>query len=160
GAYGNASFQGAAYVFVRSGSAWTQQQKLTASDGVTNDAFGTSVALSGDTAIVGADGEASYQGAAYVFVRSGSAWTEQSELTASHGTAGDAFGTSVAVDGNTVVVGSPWHSSSQGAAYVLSSNNGDACSTAAQCASGHCVDGVCCDTACGGSIPNDCQTCS
>ena len=71
--------QGAAYVYTRSGTTWTQQQELTAGDGTYNDAFGASVALSGDTALVGAFskkvGSNSFQGAAYVFVRSGTTWT-------------------------------------------------------------------------------------
>src|SRR6185436_2272904 len=72
---------GSAYVFVRSGTTWSEQQKLLGSDGAADDYFGRSVSLSGDTAVVGA-----YQnpypgptgaGAAYVFVRSGTTWTEQ-----------------------------------------------------------------------------------
>ena len=65
--------QGSAYVFVRSGTTWNQQQKLTASDGAADDQFGYSVAISGDTAVVGAPdddiGAKSDQGSAYVFVR-------------------------------------------------------------------------------------------
>ena len=85
--------QGSAYVFTRSGGVWTEQQKLTASDGAASDYFGASVALSGDTALVGAyfgrcRGEW-HQGSAYVFVRSGGVWTEQQKLTASDGAAND-----------------------------------------------------------------------
>ncbi len=107
GAYGKASYQGAAYVFVRSGSSWLQQQELTANDGAANDSFGGSVGVNGDTAIVGAYGKASFQGAAYVFVRSGSSWLQQQELTANDGVAHDVFGTSVAVSGDTALVGAP-----------------------------------------------------
>lgn len=101
--------QGSAYVFTRSGTIWSEQQKLTASDGAAGDLFGQSVALEGDTAIVGADrddaGVNLNQGSAYVFTRSGSMWTEQQQLTASDGDAQDQFGISVAVSGDTVLVG-------------------------------------------------------
>jgi len=125
--------QGAAYVFVQSGGTWIQQAKLTASDGATNDLFGTSVAVSGSTILVGAslhpyspghDGS----GAAYVFVESGGTWSQQAELTSSDGAAGDGFGYSVAVDGSTAVVGAPWHMVGsnlyQGAAYVFVESDG------------------------------------
>ena len=81
-----ATRQGAAYVFTRSGTTWTQQQKLTAADGAAVDYFGYSVALSGDTALVGACDKAvggnTSQGAAYVFTRSAGTWTQQQKLTA------------------------------------------------------------------------------
>ena len=99
---------GAAYVFVRSGTRWSQQQKLTASDAASNDLFGISVAVSGDTAVVGAyadDDAGGDSGAAYVFVRSGTRWSEQQKLTASDAAAGIRFGNSVAVSGDTAVVG-------------------------------------------------------
>ena len=101
--------KGAAYVFVRSGNAWTQQQKLTASDGTNLDYFGTSVSISGDYAIVGSDrddddGDAS--GSAYIFVRSGNAWTQQQKLTASDGATLDYFGSSVSISGDYAIVGS------------------------------------------------------
>ncbi|NUQ48097.1 MAG: thrombospondin type 3 repeat-containing protein, partial [Phycisphaerae bacterium] len=100
---------GAAYVFVRSGGIWTEQAKLTASDAATEDYFGWAVALSGDTAVIGArlDDHAggTDAGAAYVFVRSGSSWSEQAKLTASDATATDYFGWSVALSGETAVVG-------------------------------------------------------
>lgn len=118
-AYGKASQQGAAYVFFRTGSLWSQHAKLTASDGVASDQFGLSVALNADTAIVGACGRAAGQGAAYVFVRSGTSWPLQQELTASDGVAGDAFGCSVAVSGDIAVVGAEGRASVTGAAYVF-----------------------------------------
>ena len=99
---------GSAYVFTRSGSTWTEQQKLTTSDAAASDQFGVSVSVSGDTVVVGADydddkGDAS--GSAYVFARSGEVWTQQQKLTASDGSAYDYFGCSVSVSGNTAVVG-------------------------------------------------------
>ncbi len=88
---------GAVYVYTRSGNFVTQQQKLVASDGAQNDLFGTSVALVGNTLVVGAPGDASGRGAVYVFVRSGSTWTQQAKIVSSDGTAGDEFGTSLAL---------------------------------------------------------------
>ncbi|MBM3949797.1 MAG: hypothetical protein FJ312_11295, partial [SAR202 cluster bacterium] len=115
--------QGSAYVFVRSGATWSQQAKLTASDGGTEDRFGDSVAVSGDTAVVGARGENSAQGSAYVFVRSGATWSQQAKLTASDGAEDDVFGISVAVSGDTAVVGALFDdvgsNDDQGSAYVF-----------------------------------------
>ena len=127
------SSQGAAYVFTESGSGWanmTQTAKLTASDGAAGDYFGDSVSISGNTVVVGAldatVGSNSQQGAAYVFTEPGSAWanmTQTAKLTASDGAAGDYFGSSVSISGNTVVVGAPdakvGSNSQQGAAYVF-----------------------------------------
>ncbi|MEK6642674.1 MAG: FG-GAP repeat protein [Planctomycetota bacterium] len=100
---------GSAYVFVRSGTVWTQQTKLIASDAAVADLFGTSVALSGDTAVVGANSDDNTGGAnagsAYVFVRSGTIWTEQAKLTASDAAVSDLFGVSVAISGDTALVG-------------------------------------------------------
>ena len=104
---GNAQ-QGAVYVFMRSGAIWTQQQELTASDGVAEDWFGAAVALSGDTLLVGAsNGARQGPGAAYVFTRFGVTWTQQQKLTASDGTDNGLFGFSVALDGDSAVVGAP-----------------------------------------------------
>jgi uncharacterized protein (DUF2345 family) len=110
---------GAAYVFTDSGGTWSQQAKLTASDGASDDAFGVSLALSGSTAIVGAPGNNSTTGAAYVFARSGTTWSQQIKLTASDGAAGDTFGSSVASAKSTAVVGAPGNNSATGAAYVF-----------------------------------------
>jgi hypothetical protein len=122
--------QGAAYVFVESGGTWSQQAELTASDGAAYDYFGWSVAVDGSTVVVGAichPGSASScgQGAAYVFVESGGTWSQQAELTASDGVAGDLFGQSVAVSSSTVVAGAPQHNAQQGAAYVSSASSED-----------------------------------
>ena len=92
GASAQNSFLGAAYVFVRSGATWTQQAKLTASDAAPNDQFGSSESVSGDTILTGVPAKNSFQGAAYVFVRSGTTWTQQAELTASDGASPDNFG--------------------------------------------------------------------
>lgn len=130
------SSNGAAYVFTRSGSTWTQQQKLLASDLQTNDFFGISVSLSadGNTALVGASGESTtptvYNGAAYVFTRSGGTWTEQQKLLASDKGSFDDFGTSVALssNGDTALIGALNNSepplSYNGAAYVFTRSGG------------------------------------
>ena len=99
---------GSAYVFVRNGTSWTQQAKLTASDAAAGDQFGFAVSISGDTAVVGAfgnDDAGSNSGSAYVFVRSGTSWTQQAKLTASDAAAGDGFGVPVSISGDTAVVG-------------------------------------------------------
>jgi hypothetical protein len=132
---GKNSGQGAAYVFTCSGSpcTWTQQQELTATDGAADDEFGNSVAVSGNTAVIGAWGKNSLylpaapttavapQGAAYVFTCSGTpcTWKQQQELTATDGARGDEFGNTVAVSGNTAIIGAPYKNSYQGAAYVF-----------------------------------------
>ena len=124
---GSNSQQGAVYVFVQSGTTWTQQAELTSSDGAANDNFGSSVAVSGGTAVIGAYnrgvGSNSGQGAAYVFVQSGTSWSQHAELTASDGAGGDSFGVSVSLSGGTAVIGAIKHqvgsNSGQGAAYVF-----------------------------------------
>jgi Cadherin-like domain/FG-GAP repeat/Putative Ig domain/Domain of unknown function (DUF4214) len=128
------SVQGAAYVFVRSGSTWSQQAELAAGGAATGNngsfgSFGASVAINGDTAVVGADGvevnNQFPQGAAYVFVRSGSTWSQQAELTAADGTTLAEFGSSVAIDGDTAVVSANASSSDpQGAVYVFVRSGG------------------------------------
>ena len=101
--------QGKAYIFKRSGTSWSQEAAITASDGAGSDEFGNSVSLSGDYAIVGAlnkdVNENTNQGKAYVFKRSGSNWTEQVELVGSGPSGDDLFGRSVSISGNHVIVG-------------------------------------------------------
>ena len=107
-----------------------QQAELSASDVAASDLLGFSVAVSGNTVVVGAQqhkvGNNTYQGAAYVFTMPSSGWpataTQTAELTASDGFANEFFGSSVAVSGDTVVVGAPGQAgsnNSQGAAYVF-----------------------------------------
>jgi hypothetical protein len=136
---GGHGFQGAVYVFVRPGAAWstgTQTAKLTASDGAANDQLGNSVGMSSDGSTVAAGvpiatvGGHIQQGAVYVFVRPGAAWstgTQTAKLTASDGAASDNLGKSVGVssDGSTVVAGALATVSGhafQGAAYVFGSS--------------------------------------
>ncbi|NOT02614.1 MAG: hypothetical protein HOP29_18565 [Phycisphaerales bacterium] len=127
---GAVSDSGSAYVYVRSGGVWTEQQKLTAADAAAGDQFGISVSVSEDTAAVGAVGDdsaGSFSGSAYVFVRSGGVWTQQQKLTASDAAAGDQFGVRVSVDGDTAVVGAPRDGDAgddSGSAYVYVRSGG------------------------------------
>ena len=115
----SASFSGATYVFTRSGSTWSQQAYLKASNTGASDLFGITVAIAGNTVVVGAYGEesnatgvdggqsdnsADFAGAAYVFTRSGSTWSQQAYLKASNTEANDQFGFSVAIANDTVMV--------------------------------------------------------
>lgn len=137
----NSLGSGAAYVFVRSGGVWIQQAYLKASNTDPNDIFGWSVGVSGDTVVVGAPEERSNTtgvngdqgnnvtsgaGAAYVFVRDGGVWSQQAYLKASNTAGGDLFGYSVAVSGDTVVVGARLQdggNGDSGAAYVFVRNS-------------------------------------
>jgi len=155
----SASNAGAAYVLFRSGTTWSQQAYLKPSNTGANDQFGSSVGVSGNLAIVGAPREASHgtgvngneasnsaanAGAAYVFTRSATFWTQQAHIKASNTDANDTFGTSVGVSIDTAVVGAPGEASnatgangnqannsasSAGAAYVF--NLSDSCGTLA-----------------------------
>ncbi|MDH4081326.1 MAG: cadherin-like beta sandwich domain-containing protein [Nitrospira sp.] len=115
-----AGSSGAVYVFTRTGTTWTQQAYIKASNTGAGDQFGISVALDGDTLAVGAyfedsiatgvggneaDNTAADSGAVYVFTRTGTTWTQQAYIKASNTGAGDQFGRSLALDGNTLAVG-------------------------------------------------------
>jgi len=97
-------FQAAAYVFVRSGGAWSQQAKLADPAADISGYFGNAVAVSGDTAVIGEPGAVT--AAAYVFVRSGGTWNQQAELT---NPADIGFGQTVAIDGDMAIIGSQVH---------------------------------------------------
>ena len=111
---------GGVYLFRRQGASWVREAKLMGSDSIPGDAFGCRIALHGDTIVVGAREDDS-QGSAYVFVRQGDVWSEQAKLTAPDAFKGQEFGHSVAIHGDTVVVGAPapdnWHTIA--AAYVF-----------------------------------------
>jgi len=130
GAWNHSSNRGETYVFTRSGTTWTEQQKLTASDVVAGDQFGAAVALTADTAVIGSRQDlgcgtcAVGRGAAYVFVRTGSTWSQQQKLIAGDGGNTDAFGSAVAIDRDTVAVGAFHNDQSptvpdRGAVYVF-----------------------------------------
>ncbi len=107
----NALKAGAAYVYVRSGNTWVQQAFLKASNTAAGDRFGSAVAISGDTIVIGApekadpNGPVSKAGAAYVFVRNGGNWTQQAVFTSSSQISFGQYGQAVAVSGDTVLVG-------------------------------------------------------
>lgn len=137
---------GAAYVFVRNGTVWTQQAYLKGAEAYLNVLFGFSVAVSGETIVVGAigddsgatgingdasDGSAQGSGAAYVFVRNGTSWTQQAYLKASNTEAFDSFGRSVAVSGETVVVAATGEDSSATGINGNATDNGALSSGAA-----------------------------
>ena len=124
GAPGENNLAGAAYVYVRSGITWAFQAKLLPSSPGVGDEFGFSVAISGDTIVVGARSEgADDSGAAYVFVRSGTNWSQQAYLKAANTGAGDNFGDTVAISANTIVVGAPFEDSSTTGANSTSNNS-------------------------------------
>jgi len=117
---------GSVYVFVKTDGAWTERQKLTASDPASGALFGLSVALSGDTALVAAPGGTTLgaaAGAVYVFVRDGDVWVEQQKLTAPDAEAIDTFGVSIALAGDLALIGASRSDSGPvtdaGAAYVF-----------------------------------------
>ncbi len=119
--------QGSAYVFARTAGTWTEQAHLIASDGAQQDLFGRSVAVSGDTAVVGAqwddEGLSTNQGSAHVFTRTAGSWTAHPKLAPSDGAIAALFGVSVAVSGDTAVIGAGFETVgvnvNQGAAYVF-----------------------------------------
>lgn len=133
--------QGAVYVFTRSDGDWTHQANFISSDNDPGDEFGSSVALDGDTAVVGAESAEEGQhmpvpgrmgnetGAAYVFTRSDGEWTQQAKLTADDGDVHDTFGSSVAIDGDTILVGARSdddpHGKDAGSAYVFTRADGE-----------------------------------
>jgi len=126
-----ASSAGAVYIFKRTGATWTQEAYLKTPNAEARDYFGWSVAVSGDTVVVGAEGEDSnqttitngdtasadnsalYAGAVYIFGRTGVTWTQEAYLKAPNAEEGDLFGNSVAVSGDTVAVGAYEEASNQ-----------------------------------------------
>jgi len=135
GAYGDDDLgtdSGAAYVFTRDAAGvWSLQQKLTASDGASDNRFGWAVAVHGDIAVIGNESWDFFDpppGAAYVFTRdSAGVWSEQQKLTAYDGVGGDYFGESVAVSGSTIVVGAYGDDdvgTDSGSVYVFTSDSG------------------------------------
>ncbi|MEW6126893.1 MAG: FG-GAP repeat protein [Acidobacteriota bacterium] len=122
--------QGAAYVYAKTNGVWTLQTKLTADEGSANAQFGFTVAIDGDTIVIGARTTApSNKGAAYVFVRSNAAWIQQAKLLGTDTVNHDRFGEAVAINGNTIIVGAVLHDPSgtpdtnKGAAYVFIREN-------------------------------------
>ena len=121
GANNSATDSGAVYVFQEEGQLWAQAAYLKASNTETEDRFGNAVAVSGETVVVGAsyedsaaqgingdavDNSAEYSGAAYVFSKTGGVWAQEAYLKASNSETFDGFGTSVAISGERLIVGS------------------------------------------------------
>jgi hypothetical protein len=109
---------GSVYVFKRSGSIWTQEQKISPSENT--DKFGSDVAISGDTLVIGSPNENWNYGIVHVFVRSGSTWTPKTTIGCDYCAN---FGTSVSISGETLVVGEPyddydWDIKGSGSVYV------------------------------------------
>jgi len=117
--------QGAAYVFVRNGTIWTQLQRLVAEDGAAEDRFGSSVSIEGETILVGAPqddvGANTDQGSVYAFQRQGTTWNQTSKLNALDGGPRHYFGHRVAMDSNTALLANSRHFSAnpQPAVYVF-----------------------------------------
>jgi hypothetical protein len=114
---------GSAYVFTCASGVWSQQQKLTATDAAAGDQFGISVSVSSDAIVVGAYGDNSHTGAAYVFVRNGPIWGQQQKLTISDANTNDMFGYAVVIDANTLIIGARNNNHSglddAGSAYIF-----------------------------------------
>ena len=116
----NGNSSGSAYIFHREGDGWTQQTKLLLEDPEVGDYFGWSASISGDYAIVGAmfdDDIGENSGSACIFHRSGDNWTLQAKLLADDGDVGDAFGVSVAIYNDYVIIGT-WGDDA-GSAYIF-----------------------------------------
>lgn len=118
--------RGVAYAFVRNGVTWSQQQRLAPAIPLESGSFGQSVALQGNSAVIGVPGEAigsnSGQGAAYIFTRTGTTWTQQQKLIAADGQAGERFGVSVGISQDTALIASSGNSQpfmGETAAYVF-----------------------------------------
>jgi len=105
----NGSNSGSAYIFQRNGDSWTEVSKLTASDGKVQDLFGTSVAIYGDYAAVGAftSDTGPKSGAVYIYKRNANTWSELTKLTANDANADDRFGDDVVISEDYLVVAAP-----------------------------------------------------
>jgi hypothetical protein len=131
----SSSFNGAAYIFARTGSTWVKEAYLKGPHSDSSDQFGWAVAISGDLAVAGAVFEASASnsingdstdntapaaGAAFVFERKRGKWVQEAYLKASDAASGHRFGISVGISGTTVAVGAHFKNLSQGCTYVFS----------------------------------------
>ena len=113
---------GTAFVFVRNGSTWTEQAELLPSDSAPSDAFGSAVAVFEERVVVGSPFDdnlaGSNAGAAYVFARSGTTWTQEAKLRPAAAQGGDLCGTAVDINGSFAVLGAPRHGNT-GAVFVF-----------------------------------------
>ena len=123
----NGVTKGAAYIFTKQGDSWQQTAKLQVSSGKAFDSFGNAVAIDNNVAIVAAKdsdvGGESARGSVYVYKRQGNSWNLTTTLIAPNGKSGDEFGSSVALNGENIVVGAESYNYgnqvSQGAVYVF-----------------------------------------
>jgi hypothetical protein len=119
---------GSVYVYVRSGSTFVQQAKLTAgASGAANDRFGSGLALDGNTVVVGVPGDddnGTESGSAFVYVRNESSWSQQAKLAPPDGQAGDQFGAAVSIAGDSALFGAPQQTFGAGKAYVYTRQGG------------------------------------
>lgn len=119
---GDTENSGSAYIFTRTGSTWSQQAELLASDPAPLDLFGNAVDICGDTVVVGARQDNIQRGSCYVFTRDIKKWMESAKLTASDSEFRDQLGSSVAVSGETVLVGAQGDDeggTDRGSAYIF-----------------------------------------
>ncbi len=123
GAPAVADYAGVAYVFVRSGTTWSEQAELVPADVAASDKAGDAVAVVDDVAFVGSPGDQAGDGSVSTFGRIGTTWVEQAELTVPGPSAGDSFGSPLAVSEGTLVVGAPGDKK-RGAAYVFGLSTG------------------------------------
>ena len=159
---------GAVYVFRFDGSTWSQESKLVPAEVEAGDTFGSSLSMRGNVAIGGSpsdDDSAPFAGSAILFQQVGGAWLERGKILGPSGAMDDAFGTAVATDGSTVLVGAPADDDAAADAgmafsFLVRLENGDPCSQGPECASEFCVDGVCCESACDGGATASCSACS
>jgi hypothetical protein len=127
----NGERSGSAYVFRFDGSHWVQEARLLPADGAPYDFFGYFVAISNDTAVIGAYGDDDHgtdSGSAHVFQFDGANWLPQAKLLAGDGAEGDYFGRCLAIDGDAAVIGAPWdddQGSKSGSAYVFRFNGSE-----------------------------------
>ncbi len=125
GAQDHAHNAGRAYVFSRNQAGWSQVAEVEGADTVAGDEFGWSVAVEGDTVVVGAPSRTKDSGRAYVFGQTSAGWAQLATLKGTGTVVNDSFGASVAVSGTTVVVGASGHKNYVGAAYVFTDTAGD-----------------------------------
>ena len=129
--YNNVRFTGVAFVFRRDGERWVEDGTLSAVDADKSDGFGTSIAISGETVVVGAPladtARGKDAGAAYVFVRDGGGWKQEAKLNSTDSKKADQFGFSVAIEGHNIIVGAKTRDEKEpgsGAAYSFVRTNG------------------------------------
>ena len=125
GAPCHANNKGSAYIFKRDGDKWKEQAILVADDGEADDWFGTSVSISGNHAIVGANGDkdkGDWSGSAYIFYNDSTSWKQQAKLVSSDLATGDAFGAHTCISGDYALVGATAKKGNTGAAYSFERN--------------------------------------